>query len=318
MGLLTGFTTILVVIACGSALAHRGVLDARSQRTLGEIAFFVASPALMVTTISGMHLEGAARNLLASGASLGVCFALYAALARLRWRQGTGEVVIGALAASYVNAGNLGIAIAAYVVGDIAVVVPTLLVQMLVVQPLALVVLDHAAQAGPAGPAGGSGGAGSTRVGGARIVRRLATNPLTLAAVLGLVLAATGWQLPAPVAEPLQLLAGAAIPLMLLSYGAALRLSPMPGRAGSNREVATITVLKLAVMPVVAWGVATALGLQGQVLLGVVLTAALPTAQNIFLHATRYRVGEDVARESILVTTLLSLPVALLVAVLLG
>ena len=228
MGLLTGFTTILVVIACGSALAHRGVLDARSQRTLGEIAFFVASPALMVTTISGMHLEGAARNLLASGASLGVCFALYAALARLRWRQGTGEVVIGALAASYVNAGNLGIAIAAYVVGDIAVVVPTLLVQMLVVQPLALVVLDHAAQAGPAGPAGGSGGAGSTRVGGARIVRRLATNPLTLAAVLGLVLAATGWQLPAPVAEPLQLLAGAAIPLQMMPdwFGRLVALVP--------------------------------------------------------------------------------------------
>ena len=57
-------------------------------------------------------------------------------------------------------------------------------------------------------------------------------------------------------------------------------------------------------MPVVAWLVGAALGLDGTVLLGVVMTAALPTAQNIFLHATRYRVGEDVARESILVTTL--------------
>lgn len=40
--------------------------------------------------------------------------------------------------------------------------------------------------------------------------------------------------------------------------------------------------------------------------------------RTVFLHATRYRVGEDVARETILVTTLASLPVALLVAVLLG
>ena len=53
-------------------------------------------------------------------------------------------------------------------------------------------------------------------------------------------------------------------------------------------------------------------------LLGVVITAALPTAQNIFLHATRYRVGEDVARETILVTTVCSLPVALVIAVLLS
>ena len=303
MGLLTGFTTILVVIACGSVLAHMGVLDARSQRTLGEIAFFVATPALMVVTISGIEVDGAAENLLASAVSLAVSFVAYALIARMRWRLDTGEIVIGSLAASYVNAGNLGIAIAFYVVGDITVVVPTLLVQMLVVQPLALIVLDRHTGRGR---------------GAAAILRRLVTNPLTAAAAAGLALAVTGWTPPHAVEEPLQLLAGAAIPLMLLSYGAALRLSPMPGRAGHNPEVVAITVLKLIVMPSVAWLVGTGLGLGGPVLLGVVLTAALPTAQNIFLHATRYRVGEHVARESILLTTLCSLPVALLVALLLG
>ena len=105
---------------------------------------------------------------------------------------------------------------------------------------------------------------------------------------------------------------------MLMSYGAALRLSPPLGRAGHNGEVLLASLLKLGVMPVVAWGVGLALGLDDRVLLGVVITAALPTAQNIFLHATRYRVGEDVARETILITTLASLPVALLVAVMLG
>ena len=113
-------------------------------------------------------------------------------------------------------------------------------------------------------------------------------------------------------------MAGAAIPLMLMSYGAALRLSPPLGRAGHNGEVLLASVLKLAVMPVIAWAVAVALGIEGRALLGVVITAALPTAQNIFLHATRYRVGEDVSRETILITTLASLPVALLVALLLG
>ncbi|WP_210439087.1 AEC family transporter [Nocardioides xinjiangensis] len=303
MGLLIGFTTILLVIAAGAALAHVGVLDSRSQRTLGEIAFFVASPALMVVTISEVHLEAAAANLIASSVSLGACFWAYVAIARLRWRLDTGALLIGALSASYVNAGNLGIAIAAYVVGDITVVVPTLLVQMLLVQPVALVVLDRVTGRGDGVRAA---------------VRRLVTNPLTVAALLGLVLAVTGWRLPAPVLLPLELLAGAAIPLMLMSYGAALRLSPPVGRAGHNGEVLLVTGLKMAVMPVVAWLVGVGLGLDGPVLLGVVITAALPTAQNIFLHATRYRVGEDVARETILITTLASLPTALLVAVLLG
>ncbi len=303
MGLLIGFSTILVVIAAGAALAHVGVLDRRSQRTLGEIAFFVASPALMVVTISKVHLETAAANLVASTISLGACFVAYVVIARLRWGLDTGSLLLGALSSSYVNAGNLGIAIAAYVVGDITVVVPTLLVQMLLVQPAALIVLDRITGRGEGvGPA----------------VRRLVTNPLTISAAVGLVLATTGWRLPAALLSPLEMLAGAAIPLMLMSYGAALRLSPPIGRAGHNGEVVLATVLKMAVMPVVAWLVGVALGLDDRVLLGVVITAALPTAQNIFLHATRYRVGEDVSRETILVTTLASLPVALLVAVLLG
>lgn len=303
MGLLIGFATILVVIACGSALAQAGVLDARSQRTLAEIAFFVASPALMIVTIGSLEIGGALPNLAASGLALASSFAVYALISRLWWRLDAGEVLIGSLAASYVNAGNLGLAIAAYVVGDITIVVPTLLIQMLVVQPLFLILLDRRA------------GRGS---GALAILRRLLTNPLTISAVVGMVLALTGWELPAVVDSPLRLLAGAAIPLMLMSYGAALRLSPLPGRAGHNREVAVISVLKLVFMPVVAWLIALGFGLEGTMLLGVVITAALPTAQNIFLHATRYQVGEHVAREAILTTTLFSLPVALLVALMLG
>ena len=70
MDLLIGFTTILIVIGCGAMLAHGGVLDARSQRTLGEIAFFVASPALMVVVISEVEVGGAVANLGASATSV--------------------------------------------------------------------------------------------------------------------------------------------------------------------------------------------------------------------------------------------------------
>jgi len=303
VGLLIGFGTIIVVICCGLGLAHTGILDARSQRTLAEIAFFVASPALMVVTIGAMEIHGAARNFAASAASLAVTFALYAAVAKVRWRADTGSLVIGSLASSYVNAGNLGIAIAAYVVGDITIVVPTLLVQMLAVQPVALMVLDRHTGRGD---------------GAARALRRLVSNPLTVAAAIGLVLALTGWTIPTVVDQPLRVLAGAAIPLMLMSYGAALRLSPLLGRSGHGRQVATAATLKLVVMPVVAWLVPTSLGIDGRDLLGVVLTAALPTAQNIFLHATRYQVGETVARESILLTTVCSIPLALVIAVVLS
>jgi hypothetical protein len=54
-------------------------------------------------------------------------------------------------------------------------------------------------------------------------------------------------------------------------------------------------------MPMVAWLAGTLCGLDGAHLLGIVMTVALPWAQNIFLNTTRYRVGEDVARETVLI-----------------
>jgi predicted permease len=257
----------------------------------------------MLVTISEVTFDREiAANVATSGAALLLTAALYAALARLVWRLEGGEVLIGALGSSYVNAGNLGIAVAAYVVGDTAVVVPTLLVQLLMVQPLSLAFLDRRAGGGLKGTA---------------VLRRMLSNPLTVASVVAVVLAATGVDLPPMVDSPVRLLAGLAIPALLLAYGAALRLSPPIGRAGHTREVVSAGLLKLAVMPAIAWSIGTVAGLDGTVLLGVVITAGLPTAQNIFLHATRYRVAETLARETILVTTLCSLPVALLIALLL-
>ncbi len=151
MALLTGFVTVVVVILCGVALAHAGVLDARAQRTLSEVSFFVAVPALMVLTISRVEVGSAmVANLVASATSLLVTATVYALVAGLVWRRDAGAVVIGALSSSYVNAGNLGVAVAAYVVGDTGVVVPTLLVQLLLVQPVALVWLDRHTAAGAA------------------------------------------------------------------------------------------------------------------------------------------------------------------------
>lgn len=48
------------------------------------------------------------------------------------------------------------------------------------------------------------------------------------------------------------------------------------------------------------------------------MTSALPAAQNLFTYAGRYRVAETLARESILLSTILAVPVLVVVAALLG
>jgi hypothetical protein len=76
--------------------------------------------------------------------------------------------------------------------------------------------------------------------------------------------------------------------------------------------------LKLFVQPAVATAVGALLGLRGHGLLAVAVVSALPTAQNVFTYATRYGRAQILARDTILVTTILCVPVMLAIAVVLG
>ena len=74
---------------------------------------------------------------------------------------------------------------------------------------------------------------------------------------------------------------------------------------------------KLAVMPGLAVVVGLAAGLRGAQLLVPVVTAALPTAQNVFMYASRYGAAKDLARDAVLLTTAGFVPVILLAAAIL-
>ncbi len=305
-GVLEGFATIGAVIALGVLLAHFGVLDVAAQVTLARLAFFVASPALLFTVLAEADVtEVLSRNLVASAAGVLVSASAYLVLARFVWRREAGHTVIGVLCSAYVNAGNLGLPVAAYVLGDAALIAPTLLMQLLVLQPIALAVLDTVTT--------------RTSFSSRRLLARTATNPLTVGTLLGVVVALTGVELPQAVTAPLDLVGGMAVPAVLLAYGVSLRLGPRPGAGGSPSEIVTITVLKLVVQPTVGYLVARfALGLDGLPLLAVTVTAALPTAQNIFVHATRYDRAPTLARDAIFVTTVLSVPVLVVIVALLA
>ncbi len=303
-GVVEGFATIGLVIALGAVLAHVGFLGRTEQHFLSRLAFFVGSPALLLTTIGHTPTHDViSRNLVASSVSALVAGGLYLLGARLVWHRPPGEAAIGALSSGYVNAGNLGLPIAAYVLGSASYAAPTLLLQLLVLQPAALAVLD----------ADRTGRRPSLWL----LLRSPLTNPLTLGALAGLALSLTGTSLPPALGNPISLVAGLAVPAMLIAYGVALRLGPGLGGDVPRAELATTTVLKSAVQPLVAYAVASLLGVSGHALLAIVVMAALPTAQNIFVHATRYDRATTLARDTILLTTMLSVPVIFGVAFLL-
>jgi len=300
-GVFAGYATIASLIALGIFLAHVRVIDAAGQRTLSALAFYVASPALLVTVLQdsdlGTIFSGA---LVATVAAVVLTAGAHVAVAALRRRPGPpgrrlGDVVVGGLCAAYVNAGNLGLPVAAYVLGDAALVAPLLLLQLLVLQPLALTLLDVDASA--------------TRLSVRRVLARPVKNPITVGSALGLAFALTGLELPAPVEDPLTLVGGMAVPSMLIAYGVSLRLGPLPGRGVPATELAGVVGLKLVGQPAIAYAVGRwALDLGTPQLLAVTVLAALPTAQNVFVIASRYQCSELLARDAIFVSTLLSVP----------
>ncbi|MCB0909400.1 MAG: AEC family transporter [Nocardioidaceae bacterium] len=304
-GVLHGFVTIGAIIATGFALAQLKVLDSAAQKLLGQLSFFVAGPALLFTTVADADVrELLSRNLVATVGAVLVVSAGYLLVARLLHRN-LGETVIGALCTGYVNSANLGIPIAAYVLGDAALVAPILLLQLLVLQPLALAVLDVDQARRSASVLA--------------VVRRTASNPISLMTLAGLVVALTHTRVPALVDDPLRLLGGMSIPGMLLAFGVSLRLDPLPRRGPDTQELGAIVALKLVGQPLAAYLIGRfGLGLDHDGLLDVTVLAALPTAQNIFVLAMRYDRRVTLARDAVFLSTVLSVPAIVAVAALLA
>jgi len=305
-GVLAGFATLGAIIALGFLLAHFRVLGADSQELLTRLVFFVATPALLFQTLSKAPVGQIFSSGLAVGAlSFVGTAAVYTLLARTVWRRSTGDTVVGAMSSAYVNAANLGLPITVYVLGTASFIAPVLLMQLVVITPLALAVLDTIATEG--------------RSSVLRTLTQPLRNPITVGSFLGLLCSLADWQVPSTIDAPIALIAGMAVPGVTLAYGVSLRLGPRPIAGGSGVELTVVCLLKLLVQPVLAYAAARWLfDLDGRALLAVTVVAALPTAQNIFVYATRYDRSTTLARDSIFVTTVLSVPVLLAITALLA
>jgi predicted permease len=300
------FVALVSVAVLGYVVGLTGVLRREDELVLSRLAFFVATPALLFTTVARADLHSIfSPVLLTNLASLFVVQLVFVVTA-LVWRRTRSQTTIGVLASSYVNAGNLGVPVAAYVLGDGALVAPIVLFQLLVMAPVAFAVLD--------GDQRGSG----RRVSWRKVLTRPLRNPLTVASLLGLLVAALDVQLPAVLMRPIDLVAAAAVPVALVAYG--LSLSGGTKNAITvRRDVVLAVVLKNLLQPVAAYAVGRwLLDLHGTALLAPTLLAALPTAQNVYVYAVHYRTSRTLARSAVLLSTLLSIPLMTTITGLLG
>lgn len=304
-GVLIGFAIIAVVIGVGYLIGRFDILGPGADRVMARLAFFVLSPALLFTVLAEADVHKLFSEVLPISAAVAALnIAIYATVAVAIWRRGVPETVIGSLASGYLNGNNIGLPVSLYVLGDAASSAPVILLQLVIIAPVALTLLDLSTSGKP-----------SLR----RIVLQPLRNPLIIGSVLGLVVAVAGIELPGPVLAPFELVGAAAVPVVLLGFGMSLHGSRPLAPGSARQDVVLASILKLAVMPVAAWALGFfVFGLTGHTLFVVTVLAALPTAQNVFIYAQRYGRGVILARDAVLITTAGSIVVLVIVAALLA
>lgn len=305
LGVFAGFAVIAAVIAAGYLVGRLRLLGEHAPFVLSRLVFFVLTPCLLFSLLA--HADPAvlfSSRLAVSALAAITCFVLFTVVALLVFRRGAADTVIGALGSGYVNANNIGIPVAAYVLGDATYSAPVVLVQLLVFAPIALAILDAAT---------------SGRVSVGRVLLQTIRNPLIIASALGTLIAVTGVELPELVFEPFRLIGAAAVPVVLIGFGMSLSRSRILEAGSGRRDVILASTLKLIVMPFAAFVLARfVFGMTGHELFAIVVLAALPSAQNVFNYAERYDRGVVVARDTVFITTVLCVPVLLVVALLLA
>lgn len=227
---------IFALILLGFAVVRTGYVEAGVIRALGAFVLRLAMPALIFAALASAPLgETLNAGYLAGygAASLTVFAAGY-----LAGRGGTPAAMQG-LGMACTNSGFLGFPIASLAVGSTAaagVLAQNFLIENLVIIPAALVLAEL--------------GRGETGRGARRIawdlVRSLGRNPLILAILAGMAVAASGLAVPGWLMRPAEMLGGVAAPVALVVIGgtiAGLSRSAMP--AGTWKVVAG----KLALHP---------------------------------------------------------------------
>ncbi len=277
---------VVLVAALGALLASRVRID---HDTVSRITLYLLSPALVAETVlhTPIAMSEAVRLTLAYAAVLAV--SLLAG-----WACGLGGSGRGARSMSISvglwNAGNMGLPIALFAFGQAGFERATILflvsfIGMYAVGPAVLTM----------------GRDGVTAMGTVRAVMRL---PVLWVAALALAVRALDVPVPQGIDRGVTLLAQATLPIILLALGLQLGSG---GWIRPNARIWAATAARLVVGPASAWGIGWTVGLRGEALAVLILSAAMPTAVNALLIAREYDGDTDVVAAAIVTTTLASL-----------
>jgi predicted permease len=301
--ILTITAPIFILIGLGYGLARREWLPREAIPALGRFILYLAVPALIFRALSTNDLFSTVDPLflLAYGGAAICSFLLAFAFSLFVVKDGLALSTLMGLGASLPNTVFVGYPLLSQVFGDAVApaFIMALLVENLLLMPLALLLLEAAQGLGDGRSLGGA-----LRT----IGKRLVTNPMMVAITLGGVVSILAMPVPMVLAKCVDLLAMAGPAMALIYIGASLagtRIKKMP------REELTVCLFKLVVHPVLAIGAVSLLPPFAPPLQTAVIILSSAPMLGIFpIMGARYGHGPLCARALTLCTALAFLTVS--------
>jgi malate permease and related proteins len=280
---------ILAVAGTGFVAGRALKLNAR---TLGQLVFYVFSPALAFDLLYSSQIQPGELGVLFIGT---ISFQLImAALSFIITRaEGTGRLEASALMISSfcLNAGNYGLSLVSFAYGE------------QVLARAAVVFISNLVMNYTLGVLVASSGRKSIREALTGILRVPAVYSIPAAFILKTIAP----ELPLVITRPIELLSGATIPCMLVLLGLQLGESV---KFTKLRLVGIGVLLKMFVAPLIGVGLAFLLHLDAVSKAAFITQVSMPTAIVTLVMASEYDLDRDLSVSLILATTLIS-PVTL-------
>jgi malate permease and related proteins len=283
---LTVILPTFLVAALGAGLQRWKALGVGA---LGPVAMYLLSPALVLNGLLTTELPAAisfrvvAAAFLAMMLMLGLA-AIFSALVRQPRALQSGFT----LATGFPNAGNMGIPISFLAFGDegLAVAIIIFVVQGSLSWPVGIYV------------------AARGRAHGLDPLKAAAKVPTLYAVPVALLIRAIEWDMPLTLSRPIEMLADATIPVMLIVLGFQLSQGIDWVRW---RSLASSGFARLVASAGVAYLVTVAIGLDGVAQQTVIIVAAMPTAVFTTILATEFDAEPKFVTSAVVMSTLASI-----------
>ncbi|MEF2524708.1 AEC family transporter [Streptomyces sp. CS62] len=290
-----------VVLAFGSGvfLARRKAVPADSSKAFADYAFLFAVPCFLFGNIHGTDLGALFDWRAVTGYATAACTGavLIGVLARTAGVRDPRGAALRIMAAVQVNTAYFAVPVFIMLFGNAAPVFPVLLFQVCVLSLVIVSIMEWGRPDRAGSPARRLGSAVSASL----------LTPVVIACNAGILLALLPVTVPAVVLDAFAFVGDSATPVALFALGLHLGGSGLKVR-GTTREEMAVIAFKCAAMPLITYAVCRHLfGVEGEWLGYLVLIAAMPAPQNLFIFAQRYDVGVDLSAALVIKSSVVAL-----------